>query len=74
MIASIDLLTAFFSFVKNNWFARFIISTYNFVSKTSRNMILIFFNIRSISIFIITFNSFHITFKISINFKANCLK
>ena len=36
-----------FSSVKNKWLAKFIINTYNFVIKTARNMILIFFSIWS---------------------------
>ena len=57
-----------FTSVKKNWLTKSIINSKNFVSKTTRNMILTFFVIQSI-IFIITFNSFHITFKISIKFK-----
>ena len=50
---SIDCI---FSSVKNNWLAKFITNTYNFVSKTARNMSLVFFGIRSIIIIIITLN------------------
>ena len=65
-----------FPSVKNNWLAKSIINTNNFVSNTAKNMILIFFSIWSVFISVITFNSFYITFKVSINFNrtANCLK
>ena len=44
-----------FSSVKNKWFTKFIINTYNFASKTARSVL---FGIRNINIFIITLNSF----------------
>ena len=47
-----------FTSVKNSWFAKSIINTYNFVSKPARNMFLILFSIWSIIISIITVNSF----------------
>ena len=34
-----------FSSLRNNWLAKFIINTYNFVSKTAKSMFLIFFSI-----------------------------
>ena len=37
-IVLINLLSEFFSAVKNNWFTSFIINTNNFVSKTARNI------------------------------------
>ena len=37
------LLTAFFSSVKNNWFAESIVNAHNFAWKALGNMLLIFF-------------------------------
>ena len=52
------VIDCIFPSVKNDWFAKFIINKYNFVSKTARNMILIFFSIWSIFVSIIYLQSF----------------
>ena len=53
---------------KNNYcLSKFIINTNKFVSKTTMNVILIFFWVRTF----ITFNTLYITLKISISFKWN---
>ena len=43
--AVINLLTAFFSSAKNNRLAKSMINRHNFISKTARNMLLIFFGL-----------------------------
>ena len=62
-------INCIFTSIKNNWFPKIIINTYNVISKITWNMTLIFFSIWSI----ITSS---ITFKVSItlNGTANCLK
>ena len=47
-----------FSSVKSNWFTKFIINTYNFVSKTVKIMFVIFFSIWSIITSIISLQFF----------------
>ena len=49
-IAVINLLTSFLSSVKSNWSGRSITNTHSFIRKSARNMLLIFFGIRSITI------------------------
>ena len=56
-----------FTPINNGWFSKFIINANNFISKTTRNMVLIFFCIRTF----IALTFFKITLKISINFKRN---
>ena len=55
-----NCFSCIFTSVNNNWLTKFIINTNRFVIKTTRNVILRFFWVRSF-----------ITFKISISFKWN---
>ena len=59
--------SSIFASKSNYWLTKFIINTNNFVRKTTRNVILMFFLIRTF----IIFNILQITLKISINFKWN---
>lgn len=59
-IAVINLLTSFLSSVKSNWSGRSISNTHSFIRKSARNMLLIFFGIRSIAI---STSSLHSTFR-----------
>ena len=52
------LVDCLFSSVKNNWLVKSIVKTYNFVSKTARNMSLVFFSLRTITTSMIIPNPF----------------
>ena len=60
-------ISSIFTSKNNSWLSKTIINATKFVSKTTRNVILIYFCVRTS----ITFNTFSITLKISINFKWN---
>ena len=53
-----ESINCIFSSLKNNWLAKYIINTHNFIIKTVRNMIFIFFSVWSIIISITTFDPF----------------
>ena len=53
-----EFMNSIFSSVKSNWFAKSIINAHDFISKTARNMLLVFFGIGSITIFVSLWHPF----------------
>ena len=60
-------LSSIFTSKNNYWLSKFIINTNKFVSKTTRNVVLMFFWVKPF----IAFNILQIRLKISMNFKWN---
>ena len=60
-------ISRIFTSINSCWLSKSIINTKNFVSKTTRNMIFVFFCVR----IFINFSTFSITLKIGINVKWN---
>ena len=60
-----NFISSVFTPKNNSRFTKSIINANNFVSKTTRNMIMVFFSVEPL----INFNPLQITLKISLNFK-----